>query len=328
VPFAPDAHLRAPRRARASRSSISLSVGQRRRYVGRKQAPTPSGLATVDFAEQGFPAAPAREPTGKARGCLGSLPSIAMCARTRTRGGVRRARCPRPSSSHRDMKKAARCRKLGTGPGWPMPSSVARAEARLESSVPPPCCRKPPLPAGRCDRPGTVESAIRLISAGGQAREFRRPTQPVRKSTSSNRPVEMSAAAIAQSSPACRSRRASWPRTIRAASPRSSVPGVTEADDRALDQRLRSPRPARLRGALGLLGNCDSVARADQAGQIGLRPRALARRTSAPARHRALAALGSGRCRGRPAATFASSKEELEEVAHPVEHAAHPQPRP
>jgi hypothetical protein len=127
----------------------------------------------------------------------------------------------------------------------------------------------------------------------------------------------MSATAIAQSSPARPIAASQFADADSSNVSSVSVPGRDEADDRAIDQRLRPSRLARLRRALGLLGNRDAVPGLDQPRKIRLR-----RMDRDPA-HRdrlalVLAALGERDVEAR-GCDLRILEEQLEEVAHPVE---------
>ena len=162
--------------------------------------------------------------------------------------------------------------------------------------------------------PGTLSAA--MVSAGDRraSSDFNSPGP---QATSSNRPVEMSAAAIAHSSPA-RATAAS-----QLALPEfeqrllGQRPGSDQPDDGALDQRLGPARLARLGGAFDLLGDGDAVPGADQPGEIGFggMDRDAAHRHRLAAVRAALGQRDVERRRGR----LGVVEEQLEEVAHPVE---------
>ncbi len=127
----------------------------------------------------------------------------------------------------------------------------------------------------------------------------------------------MSAAAIAQSSPA----RPIAARQFAAEDFEQRLfgerPGRDEADDGPVDQRLRPARLPGLGGAFGLLGNRHTVARTDQAGEIGFggmygnaahRDRLAIRLSSLGQRD-----VETGRCGLRVI------EEQFEEVAHAIE---------
>ena len=162
--------------------------------------------------------------------------------------------------------------------------------------------------------PGTGASAI--VSAG-DSRASSAASSPGPQAISSNRPVEMSAAAIAQSSPArptAASQLAAREFEQRLLGQRA---GRHQPDDRAVDQRLGAARLARLGRALDLLGDGDAVAAADQPREIGFggMDRHAAHRDRLAV---VLAALGQ-----RDVEAWRGGlgvvEEQFEEVAHPVE---------
>ena len=162
--------------------------------------------------------------------------------------------------------------------------------------------------------PGTLSKA--MVSAGA-IRASSDLSSPGPHATSSKRPVEMSAAAIAYSSPAraIAASQLAAPLSSRLSS--VSVPGGDEADDGAVDQRLGAACLARFGGAFDLLGDGDAVAGADQPREIGFRgvDRHAAHRDRLAAVGAALGQRDVERCR-RGAGVV---EEQLEEVAHAVE---------
>ena len=187
-----------PRAASATSAKPLLDralVGQRRGDVLGEQPPAGGSLAAVDVAEQAAGDAAGRRP--------GELEAIAArrvdrhVARRARSAAARRAGCRRPSGSRRGRRADRPAAASSARVGEPRPSSVARPK-RLLSARSPAMLSNPPLPADRA-MPGNGVSAI--VSAGA-SRASSAASSPGPQLTSSNRPVEMSAAAIAHSSPA------------------------------------------------------------------------------------------------------------------------------
>ena len=124
-------------------------------------------------------------------------------------------------------------------------------------------------------------------------------SSPGPQAISSNRPVEMSAAAMAQSSPA---------RPIAASQLAADEfeqgllgqrAGRDEPDDGAFDQRFRAARLSRFCRAFRLLGDGDPMSGLDQPREVRIRRNEPGRRTSGSARRHPRRAW-SAQCRGRP----------------------------
>jgi hypothetical protein len=95
------------------------------------------------------------------------------------------------------------------------------------------------------------------------------------------------------------------------------VPGVTSRMI-ARSTSAFDPRLARLGRALGLLGDGDAVAGADQPREVAIRAHGPARRTSGTRLATIARRAWSARCRGRPSHLGVVEKQ-LEEIAHTIE---------
>ena len=155
-----------------------------------------------------------------------------------------------------------------------------------------------------------------MVSAGDR-RASSACSSPGPQATSSNRPVEISAAAIAQSSPARATAASQLALPMSSSVSSVSVPGVTR---RMMARSTSAFDPRALRASAGL-STCSAMATrnaaADQPGEIAFR---RMDRDSAH-RHR-LAAIGAALGQrdveaGRGGLGIV--EEQLEEIAHPVE---------
>ena len=219
------------------------AVGQRRGDVLAQQAAAGGGLAAVDLAEQAAGDA--------ARRRAGELEAVAA-------GGVdRHVRDARDPARRVEQdagaalgrveigEQAARRGELGAR-RRAEPVERREAEARLERALAAEAV-EPAFAGAWSSRPGTGSSAI--ISAGW-SRASSAASSPGAQAISSNRPVEMSAAAIAHVVAGAPDRREPvGRRRIRASASSVSVPGVTR---RTMARSTSALDPRALRASAGL----------------------------------------------------------------------------
>ena len=185
----------------------------------------------------------------------------------------------------RPIRRARATRSRRASPPRTAPSARARRSG----------CRTRPCP--RSSRtPGTVSAAIVSAGASRASSDLRSPGPHAIKLEPPGRNVG-GGNAVFVADAAHRGEPVGGPRLEQGLLGQRA--GRDQPDDRAVDQRLGTARLARLGRAFDLLGDGDAVPRADQPCEIGLRPNAPARRTSARAR-RYPRRVSSAQCRASP----------------------------
>jgi hypothetical protein len=195
------------------------------------------------------------------------------------------------------------------------PVQCRDAEQPLEPASPP-ALSKSTLGRVAVARSAKAVASPTIVSAGF-SRAISAATRSPSVSITSNRPVEISAQAIA--TPLAASPIATHQLALRLSSKRflGQRSRGHDADDRAVDQCLGAHALARLLRRLGLLGDGDAVAGLDQAGEIAVH------RVRRHAAHRdALAVMLAARGERdieAGAGDLRIVEEQFEEIAHAIE---------